>query len=86
MTQLLTKCLCISGASTLRAFEQANPDNLTLEEHIDIAIDMAMKEAALKQVKVCSIAVSNCELIEPFVKRIRLYEAIGACESARIYK
>jgi len=81
----LITCDCISGSELLRAFNDANPDNLTLEQHIDIAISMAMEEAAAKQIIACSNAVSNCELVEKGVQRIRLLEAVGACICADIY-
>lgn len=85
----LVMCDLISGKSLIETFERQTQDAdeyMTLEQHIDLAIDMVMRYAAVAQRKACADAVQNCELIAPRVRRIRLEEAIGACFDADMYR
>lgn len=80
-------CECISGKSLLNTFNNQpfgeTVGYKTLEEHIDIAISMAMQEAAEKQIYKCVEAIKGCD--QPRPKRIRIYEAIGAVVEAKLY-
>ena len=75
----------MSGEDIIRGFNyQPGPAeaHITLEEYIDIAIEMAVKDAIDQQVIACIEQVKRCE--DTGYKRIRLNEALGACCSAKI--
>ena len=52
-------------------------DKLTDDDYYKMRI--VWLEAQEQQRHLCVKAIQNCKLVEPNVKRIRLYEAIGEC-------
>ena len=80
--KLLTSEL-FDGSSLIEMFNNDESD-ITLAEYIDIALSMVIEETASKQVELSVEALKTCELVDPNVKRIRLYEAMGAVIGSNI--